>query len=155
MAAASFGSVDFDSFAGVNDDDKLSAALSYLGSQTRIPWLQLPARDVVFSRTRTLFSGLKMVGAGQPTGPKNLELSSGKFVSARVLLNVGNGPSSWLVGSGSVYDVTVAGVAFQAGGPSAQFLHQPSGTLYACEFSNLNLYGFKHAFGMPGAKMAW
>ena len=147
------GTVQLDSFAGTTDDDKLTAALAYVQAQTRMPWLQMPGRDVTFSQTRTLFSGLKILGSGVPIGPKDLELSSGKLASSRVMLNVGNGASSsWLVGSGSVYNVVVAGVAFQAGNPSAQWLDQPTGTLYACEFSNLTFYGFKHVMGRPSAK---
>jgi hypothetical protein len=150
-AAAVAGVVQLDAYPGATDDDKLTAALADVRTQAHIPAIQFPARSVSLSQTRTYFSGMKLIGPGC-NGPKNLELASGSLVTHKVTLNVGNGASSWMVGSGSVYDVFVGGLAFQAGNPSAQFWHQPTGTLYACQFDNLNLYGFKHAFGQPTAK---
>jgi hypothetical protein len=143
------GVVQLDAYAGATDDDKLTAVLADVQKQARIPAIQFPARSVSLSQTRTYFNGMKLSGPGC-NGPKNLELASGSLVTHKVTLNVGNGASSWMVGSGSVYDVFVGGHAFQAGNPSAQFWHHPTGTLYACQFDNLNLY--KHAFGMPTAK---
>ena len=150
-SASTPGIVQLDSFTGATDDDKLTAALSYVQAQTFMPAIQLPARQVTFSQTRTPFSGLKIIGAGPDTGPKNLELSSGKFVAGRVNLNVGTGVNSWWYGTGTYYDIYIGNIAMQysSGG---QFWHQPSGTLYACEFHSLTHYGANHVFGTPSAK---
>lgn len=150
MVAVS-GVVQLDAYAGANDDDKLTAALADVRLQPRIPAIQFPARAVTLSKTRTYFNGMKLIGPGC-NGPKKLELASGSLVTHKVTLNVGNGANSWMVGSGSVYDVFAGGLAFQAGNSNAQLWHHPTGTLYACQFDNLNLYGFKHAFGTPTAK---
>lgn len=150
-ATAVNGVVQLDAYPGATDDDKLTAALADVRAQTKIPAIQFPARTVTLSQTRTYFNGMKLIGPGV-NGPKNLELSGGSLVTHKVMLNVGNGASSWMVGSGSVYDVFVGGLALQAGNSSAQLWHQPTGSLYACQFDNLNIYGFKHAFGMPSAK---
>ncbi|MDB5181094.1 MAG: hypothetical protein JWO54_857 [Candidatus Saccharibacteria bacterium] len=145
------GIVQLDSFAGANDDAKLTAALDYVQNQTFMPAIQLPARIVTFSQTRTPFSGLKIIGPGPGSGPKNLELSSGKFTYGRVSLNVGTGTNAWWYGTGTYYDIYFGNVAIQypSGG---QFWHQPSGTLYACEFHSLTHYGANHVFGTPAAK---
>jgi len=150
-ATAVNGVVQLDSYPGATDDDKLTAARADVKIQPRIPPIQFPARAVSLSLTRTYFNGMKLIGPGC-NGPKNLELASGTYVTHKVTLNVGNGASSWMVGSGSVYDVFIGGLAFQAGNSSAQFWHHPTGTLYACQFDNLNIYGFKHVFGMPTSK---
>ncbi len=101
-----------DSFAGSTDDAKLTAALSYAQAQTFIPAIQFPAREVVLSLSRTPFSGMKLIGPGGYGGPKNLELASGKYASGRVRLNVGVGTSSWMVGTGTLYDIFVGNIAF-------------------------------------------
>lgn len=150
------GVVQLDSFAGTTDDDKLTAAFSYVQSQTFIPAIQFPDRVVTFSQSRTPFSGMKLIGPGVGQGPKNLELSSGKYSNGRVQLNVGAGTSAWMVGTTTYYDIFVGGIAFQ-GGSGAQFWHQPLSTgngLFACQFHSLTFYGFQHVFGQPSNKAA-
>lgn len=146
------GVVPLDSFAGATDDDKLDAALAYAGAQTYIPAIQFPNRTVTLAKSgRIPFSGMKLIGP-PGAGPKNLELAGGKYTNGKVQLNVGNGTSSWFNGSGSLYDIYIGDLAFAGGGSVAQFWHQATGTLYACQFHNLTFYGFKHVFGQPTAK---
>lgn len=146
------GVVQLDSFAGANDDAKLTAALSYVQAQSRMPYIQFPARDITLNKTYTAFTGMKLIGPNSP-GPKNLEIQGGKPVNHRVMLgsNIGTGSKSLFVGSGSIYDVYVSNLAFQ-GNFNQQFWDQPTGTLYACEFNSLTFYGFKHVFGRTDAK---
>lgn len=154
--AATPGVVQLDSFSGATDDDKLTAALSYAQTQTYIPAIQFPNRTVTLSQTRIPFSGMKLIGPGAPGGPKNLELSSGKFSNSKVELNVGNGTASWMVATGTVYDIYIGNIAFQ-GGSSSQFWHQPLSTapgLYAAQFDALTFYGFQHVFGQPSNQAA-
>jgi len=147
------GVVQLDSFVGATDDAKLDAALSYAGAQTRIPAIQFSNRLTTLNTVgRIPFNGMKLIGPGGSAGPKNLELNSGKYVTHQVRLNVGNGTSSWFNGTGSIYDVYIGDLAFQGGGSVAQFWHQASGTLYACQFHALTHYNFKHVFGTPAAK---
>lgn len=148
------GKVYLDDFAGATDDDKLTAAFSYIAAQSSQPALQLPGRDVTFSQTRTIFSGMRIYGASG-TGPKSLEQSSGKFVPCRVRINSGFGTSSWLYSaSGNLFDVEIKNIAFHAINSNAQLMHVPAGTLYACEFSSCQVFGFKHAFGVPGSGLS-
>lgn len=149
-----YGIVHLDEFAGANDDAKLTAALSYAAVQTRIPAIQFPARQVTLSTGgRTPFSGMKLIGPGGSGGPKNLELSSGSYVSHVVVLNVGANASALFNGASlTLYDIDVRNLAFQNGNGASQFWAQPSGTLYACEFHSLTFYGMKHVFGSVGTK---
>lgn len=150
-----YGAVALDSFVGASDDAKLTAALSYAAAQTFIPAIAMPTtRRATFSQTgRVPFSGMKLIGG--PGGNRNPELSSGKFITSNVTLNVGNGTSSWFVGSGSLYNILVKDIGFQAQGTGAQFWHHPSssGTLYSCRFESLGFNLFKHVMGTSGANV--
>lgn len=137
-----------DSFAGANDAAKMAAALSYAAAQSNIPWLQLPYRSFdTGSSTFNLFTGCKIMGAGLNEGPKNLEISSGKPVVAQWKTSCGNGASSLLQSTSTMYDICLAGIAFY-GGSSSQILRSTS-NMYACELNNLTMYGCKHACGNP------
>jgi hypothetical protein len=147
------GLVTLDSFDGANDDDKLTNALSYCGAQTMIPALQFPARKVSLNvGGRAPFSGMKLLGPNS-RGPKNLELSGGKLVNHRVQFGsgIGLGAKSWFAHGGTLYDIYMQGLAFQ-GTSTQQLWSQPSGTLYACEFESLNLYGMGASFGNVNEK---
>lgn len=149
QASGAYGYVRLDDFTGSTDDAKLTNALSYAAAQTFIPAIAMPTnRRATFSQTgRAPFSGMKLIGG--PGGNRNPELSSGKYITSNVTLAVGNGTSSWFVGSGSLYNIYVANIGFQASGTGAQFWHHPSsgGTLYSCRFESLGFNLFKHIFG--------
>lgn len=147
------GVVQLDSFSGATDDDKLTAALTYAAAQTRIPYIQFPARNVTLNQGgRIPFTGMKLIGPNAP-GPKNLEISSGTPVNHRVTIgaSVTTGTNSLFHSTGTLYDIYVGDLAFQ-GSHTAQFWSQPSGTLYACEFNALTFYGIKNVFGNPTQK---
>lgn len=155
LAAGSAGSrpgvVQIDSFSGADDTTKLNAALSYAASQTNIPWLQLPYRTFnTGTSTFNEFSGMKILAAGVEFGSKNLELSSGKFVTAKWQTSCGNGASSLLQATSTVYDVAVIGVAFQCGSSSQIF--RSTVNSYACDFEDLTMYGGYSLFGNPSEK---
>lgn len=134
-----------DSFPG-NDDEKLTAALSYAAAQSRIPAVYFPERVVTLTRPQTPFSGMKLIGPN-PGGPMNLELSGGKFVNHKVAYS---GLTPLFTNTGTLYDVYVAGLAFQ--GNLQQQFWRSTGNLYACKFHNLTFYGFKHVFGSSAEK---
>jgi len=149
------GIVELDSFAGANDDAKLTAALDYASSQSRIPWIRFPARQVNLNQGgRTPFTGMKLVGPGPgASSAKNYEVGGGVNVNHRINLQsgVGTGNNALFVSTSEVYSITVAELNFTANN-SGQFWHQPSGTMYSCEFRSLNFYGIRHVFGTPSAK---
>jgi hypothetical protein len=147
--------VQLDSFAGADDDTKLDNALAYAAAQPHIPAVQFPAREVTLTKSRTPFSGMKLIGPDGTGGPKNLELLSGKYVNHQVNVNVGTGTSSWFYGTGTYYDIYISGLAMRSV-TKGQFWHQPSGHLFACKFDSLTFYQFTYVFGQPSAKaMMW
>ena len=140
------GVVQVESFSGANDAAKMSAALSYAAAQTRVPWLQLPAR--VFntgSNTYAAFTGMKIMGPGNPIGPMNEEISSGKPVPGKWQTTCGNGASSLIQATSAVYDTNFSGITFH-GGSNSQIFRSTVNT-YAAEYNTLSFYGVKNAFG--------
>lgn len=152
-AHALAGGILLDSFRG-SDDDRLTAALKAQQASPGMPPVVLGARNHSFNTTRSLYSGLKLVGA-RSSGPKNLELAGSNFVTSRVTLGsrIGSAERSWWVAPPSdVYDVFMSdfAVAGDAGASVHQFLDFPVGsghTLFACEFRSLSFNFMRAAFG--------
>lgn len=143
--------VQVDGFPGATDAAKMSAALTYASQQSRVPWLQLPAR--VFNTgtaTFSLFTGCKIMGPGRNSGPQNEEISSGKGVSGKWQTSCGSLGSSLLQATSTVYDVNISGIVFH--GASGSQIFRSTVNSYACSFDNLTFYGCKHAFGAPTEK---
>lgn len=151
--AAANGILQVVDFPGNNDAERLRAAMTYASQQPFIPWLQLPARTFdVGTASFDLFSGFKLMGPGNPTGgPKNLELAGGKYAAGKVLFSGGNGAASLFRSTATMYDITIANVAFHATGQNAQFMRSTV-NLYACQFDSLTFYGFKHVMGSTAEK---
>lgn len=152
------GVVLLDSFSGADDDAKRDAAFSYIGARTYRPALMLGNRYHAFARGAASMSGLRILGpAGAAIGMNNMEISgsNGAFNPCRVHLTCGTGSSAWLVGTGTTYAVTVAGIAFSGNGAS-QFYDHPiaAGTCYAAMFRDLQFNGLKHVFGRPAEPMS-
>ena len=144
-----------DSYSGT-DDQKLTAALDAARASSPRRPIRLAARSHTFSATRTTFSGLRILGPN--LGWQNPEISgtSGALPQCTVTLNCGNGASSWLVGTATTYDVTVAGICFRSSNGVTQFYHHPysAGTSYATRLDSLTFYGFKHVLGTPADPFA-
>jgi hypothetical protein len=143
-----------DDMAGANDDAKLTAAIALQQSTAGMPPIVLGARNHAFNQTRTLYSGLKLIG--QSTGPKNLEQNP-EFVTSRITLgsSVSSGTSSWWVTpGGNLFDIYMGDFAVQgnAGSSVHQFIDVTSGTLYACEFHSLAFNFMRSVFGRKDRK---
>ncbi len=143
-----------DDMTGADDDAKLTAAISAQQSTTGMPPIVLGARNHNFNQTRSLYSGLKLIG--QSTGPKNLEQSP-NFVTSRITLgsSLSSGTSSWWVTpGGNLFDVYMADFAVQgnAGSSVHQFIDVTSGSLYACEFHSLAFNFMRSVFGRKDRK---
>jgi hypothetical protein len=147
------GTVQVDSFTGATDDIKLDNALLYASQQTRIPYIQFPARSFAWNKAgRVPFTGMKLVGPNAP-GWKNLEIANGQPVNHRILFGagIGTGTSAAFVGNGlTLYDTYVGNLAFQANN-NGQFWEQSTGNMYMAEWEALNFYGMVHALGRPAA----
>lgn len=153
-SSAGFGYIFLDDQAGSTDDDKLTAAISLQQSTAGMPPIVLGARNHAFNQTRTMYSGLKLIG--QSTGPKNLEQSP-NFVTSRITLgsSVSSGTSSWWVGTGgNMFDIYMADFAVQGNGGSSvhQFMDVNSGSLYACQFHSLAFNFMRSVMGRKDRK---
>jgi hypothetical protein len=150
------GGIFLDSYSGT-DDQRLTSAIAAQQAATgdNMPPIVLPIRPLTFTTPRTLYSGCKIIGA-RPSGQKNPELSGGQFVGPEITLggSISSGTSSWWNGSGSIYDVYMADFAVQGSQGSSlhQFLDQPSGTMYACEFRSLSFNFMRGVFGRKDRK---
>ncbi|WP_377641308.1 hypothetical protein [Oryzobacter terrae] len=149
-AAEALDDILLDSFAG-SDDEKLTQALKVAETSNPRRAIRLAARSHSFTRTRTTFSGLRILGPN--VGWQNPEIAgtAGALPQCTVTLNCGSGSRSWLVGTSTTYNVTVAGIVFKSSNAATQFYHHPfsAGTSYAGTFDTLAFYGFKHVFGLP------
>lgn len=154
-ADAGTGDILLDSFSGT-DDEKLTAAMAVQQASSPRRPIRLAGRAHTFTKTRTTYNGLRILGPN--TGWQNPEISGsgGCLPQCTVTLNCGTGNASWLVGSATTYNVEVSGICFKSGNGSTQFYHHPysAGTAYAAHFDSLTFYGFKHVFGQPGNAMA-
>jgi hypothetical protein len=139
--------VQLDDFSGT-DDQKLTAAMTWAAAQNPIPAIQFPNRTVSLSTGgRTPYSGMRLIGPTGSEGPKNPEITTA-YAACLLYLNVGVGTSSLFNGAGGTYyDIYVGGLTIMNGNAGSQFWHQPSGTLYACQFHSLTFYAMNHVFG--------
>jgi hypothetical protein len=139
-----------DSYSGT-DDQKLDQAWAAAKASSPRRAIRLSARNHLFTKTRQTFSGLRILGPN--IGWQNPEIggTGGALPQCNVTLNCGNGASSWLVGTETTYNVTIAGITFKSSNGVTQFYHHPysAGTSYATTLDTLSFYGFKHVLGMP------
>lgn len=137
------GVVQLDSFAGANDDIKMSNAIAYVKAQPRFPAIQLPARDINLTQTIELFTGFAIIAPfGSDGGQKNIELGI-KNSTHRILL----APNMLLFnGDGDIYDVHIENLVVQ-GNFTQQFLAHDTGTLYASVIRGITAYGLKSTLG--------
>lgn len=150
-AAINTGIVQIDSFDGASDTAKLNAAISYALAQTRIPWLQLPARSFsTGSSTFAISTGLKILGPGL-TGPsRNLEVASETAVPHKWRTTCGSGSSALLQATSEVYNTHFEGIAFH--GNSTSQIFRSTVNTYSAGFGGLTFYGCMHAFGRTSEK---
>lgn len=151
-----------DSFAGTTDDDKLTAALTWQQGTAGKPAVRLAGRVHNFNQTRTVYSGLKIIGT--EAGPQNHE-RSGDLVPTKILLgsSVSSGANSWwVVNSGDVYDIYMSN--FAVGGNQGSSVHQfmdcfydgstNFNNMYACQFHALSFNFMRGVFGRKDRKCA-
>lgn len=153
-ASGQFGHIFLDDMAGATDDDKLTAAITAQQATAGMPPIVLGARNHSFNVTRTLYSGLKLIG--QSSGPKNLEQDP-DFVTSRITLGaaLSSGTASWWVTpGGNLFDIYMADFAVQgsAGSSKHQFIDVTTGSLYACEFHSLAFNFMRSVFGRKDRK---
>lgn len=140
------GSIWLDSCEGATDDEKLDVALEQARASNPVKPIRLSARSHTFSKTRTPFSGLRILGP-TVTGFQNSEIGSsgGAYAQCRVKINA----PVWLVQSGTTYSVTIAGIAFEGNGANQFYQASYPNNCYCGTFDNLQFANFKYLFGKP------
>lgn len=141
--------VDLDSFAGADDETKLTAAWTYLQAQTYRPTLRFGPRQYNFTATRTVFPGLRMEGA---PGYGNAEKSA---VNRPTEIKMNGSSLTWLdvAGGSSIFDVYIGQLTF-VGKSTVQFMGSSDGTaLYCTLMRDLSFSGFKSVMGSQSVKL--
>jgi hypothetical protein len=131
--AGMLGVIPLDSFDGDSDDAKMSAALSYLGSQTYKPTLVLTNRSYTFTRTFPLnINGLRISG---PMGSMAREFRNTTQVHC---------PSGGLFSVASGHkDFAISGLSFTGTG---MFIKTTSDILSDCDITECGFVGFTSVY---------
>lgn len=142
------GGVALDSFAGADDDAKLTAAMSYVAAQTVKPPILFSNRQYSFSQSgRTVFSGMKLTGA---FGHGNQQRAANSIPND--IRYTGTG-TWWTMPAGSnVFDVGLYGLSFQ-GNSGSQFMATGTAVLWSSVFRDLGFNLWKHVLGNPSQSM--
>jgi hypothetical protein len=151
VAAADFGYVTLDSFAGASDDAKLTAALSFCAAQTYPPTIKLAARNHTFATgARAFYTGLRIEGA---PGYSNPERNSGTKAATRCSLSMSGG---WFEHTGGdVFSMMFRDLALTGGSNASFITRNPSatGTLYCLEMSGIYSSGLRTLIGTQTNKV--
>jgi len=156
LRAVASGGFYLDTYSGT-DDQRLTAAIADQQASgtgtTNKPPIILPSRIISFTTPRTLYTGCKIIGVHR-SGQKTF--ADGGHVGPEITLGgtISSGTSSWWNGTGEVYDVYMADFAVNGsqGSSTHQFLDQPSGTLYGCEFHSLSFNFMRGVIGRSDRK---
>lgn len=142
---------ELDSFAGADADARLTAALSYVASQTYVPAIRFPAGVTTLNTPgRSPFTGMKLIGPNS-YGPKRIDHANAA-ADHKIILDTGitTGTNALFQSTATIYSVHIAGLAFENAG-TAQFWHHPSGQLHSSLFEGLSFKGLKHIVGSSGS----
>lgn len=142
-AATPYGVVFLDSFAGADDDAKLTAAMTAVTGDTYPRAIQLSARAYTFNTARTAFDGLRIIG---PQGYSNPERGGGSKSTMRINLGMSG---AWITSNGTNYQVSLHNLTF-GGGSNASVL---AGTFYCLSMKNIFSSGLRSVLGTQAAKL--
>jgi hypothetical protein len=144
-----WGVVPLDSFAGANDDAKLTAALSATAADTYPRTILLTNRNHTFTTpNRVAFTGMRIQG---PAGYGNPEQNSGQKAPGQVTLSM-TGP--WFINTSGadLFSVSLKNLSFR-GGSGATVIGQSGTTSWYClAMSNIYASGLRSVVGTQAAK---
>jgi len=106
-SSAGLGQVALDSFAGANDDAKLSAAMAYASGQTYKPAIMLSNRQYTFTTSVTPYDGMAIIGT-EPTHDQN---RSGNVLGCVIKLQTSGAWLTWPSGT-LIHNVTLSKLSF-------------------------------------------
>lgn len=142
-AATPYGVVFLDSFAGADDDTKLTAALTAVTGDTYPRAIQLSARAYTFNTARSAFDGLRIIG---PDGYSNPERGGGSKSTMRIALGMSG---AWITSNGTNYQVSLHNLTF-VGGSNSSVL---AGTFYCLSMKNIFSSGLRSVLGTQASKL--
>lgn len=148
LAAASVG-VPLESFAGASDDARLGNALSYIAAQTYKPPLIFGQNRYYgpFTTTRTIFSGLKMIGSA---GFGNQQRAANSNAQRLKISTSG----AWLqMPSGSVFDFEARNLTFEGSSASTWLAGHSSGVLWTSKIGDCGWTEFQTVLGTSSQKL--
>jgi hypothetical protein len=150
-ANASTGTAPLDSFAGADDEAKLTAGMSYAGAQTHPPVLTWTNRASAYDYTiaRETYDGFRIMGANY--GITNAELTDDNMVT-KVQVNT-NGTWLNVTGGGDRWNNLISGATF-IGTANTTFLAGDSSTVWhGSQMRDVSFKNFKTIIGTQAQKM--
>ncbi|QXJ26208.1 hypothetical protein AGRA3207_007834 [Actinomadura graeca] len=136
-------SVALEKFDGANDDERLTAALSYAAAQTYKPVILLAQhRQYSFGKRRTMFNGFALAGP---------QVSGSEFrYNGKVKVNVPG--SGWLdMTGGQLKGISIKNLSFEGNAETSFFVDKThtQTVLWASHLENLGFSLFKHVIWGP------
>lgn len=145
-----------DSFAGADDDAKLTAAMTYASAQTYKPAIILGSREHQFNTARTIYQGFKLATL-QPF-PQHASIAGThthlvKIGVAGPWLNA-TSSSAGRDASGFLFGVGLHNLNFYGTNAAASVLANDATTvLYCLDASNISTNNLRHVFGTAAQKL--
>jgi hypothetical protein len=154
------GEVWLHTFPGIDDNERLRAAITYITQQTKRPALRFwTAGGVSDEITTTIdeFAGMRLKGPVDNVGMQNFEQNQNS-VPYVLRLRVGTGSSAFIRGTGTVFGMNVSDLCVVGVGTNCQFWDHPWGTTNSSAFSvsmgNMQFMHMRHVLGRTGEALA-
>ena len=154
-AIGDIGVLRLDDFAGADDDAKLAAALSQIGGETfKRPVALWDNRVYTFTDPVDLFNGFALIG---PPRHGNQPVTTPRYPH-EVMIDCGTQPFLRVPASGSVFNVHVSNLSFEAVGSTEVWMGYDSGgaaggVLWTANIRDVGFSLFKSVLGTPSDKL--
>lgn len=151
--------IHLDEFDDGTDDAKLTSAIAAQQAATdrNMPPIVLPCRPMTMTTPRQMYSGVKVIGAGEHSYQKNPDISGGNRSGPEITLagSIGSGTSSmWRSPGADVNNPVFANFQVQGNGGSSvhQFIDYTAGSMYPASFHSLGFNMMRGVFGRSDRK---
>jgi hypothetical protein len=154
------GEVWLHTFPGLDDNERLRAAITYITQQTKRPALRFWTEGGVSDEITTTideFAGMRLKGPVDNVGMQNFEQNQNS-VPYVLRLRVGTGSSAFIRGTRTVFGMNVSDLCVVGVGNTCQFWDHPLGTTNSSAFSvsmgNMQFMRMRHVLGRTGEPLA-
>jgi hypothetical protein len=146
------GVVYLDSFAGANDDAKLTAALSYVSGLSYRPAIAFSNRAYTFTtKDRAPFNGLRLIG---PTRGLQAPERNGGASDQAFMVNLNFNGNWFTATTASIFQVYLGQMCFKGTtGNEVVLGNTGSGTWYCLDLEDISASGLKGVCGTYAAKL--